>query len=127
MPWRMSGRASYAGAEPLWWKLRELKQVGFKFRQQVPIDHFVVDFACVPGRLIVEVDGGTHSTDNERKRDFGSRALLALARFSHCASLEFRRNAEHGSVMDTIVAALHTPIPSPPGGGETILPSDGGQ
>jgi hypothetical protein len=27
-------------------KLRELKEVGFKFRQQVPIDYFIVDFAC---------------------------------------------------------------------------------
>jgi hypothetical protein len=28
-------------------------QAGFKFRQQVPIDHFIVDFACLSERLIV--------------------------------------------------------------------------
>ena len=53
----------------LWKRLRELKQVGFKFRQQVPIDHFIVDFACLSERLIIEVDGGTHSTDREVARD----------------------------------------------------------
>jgi hypothetical protein len=31
----------------LWWRLRELKHAGFKFRQQVPIDRFIVDFACL--------------------------------------------------------------------------------
>ena len=49
----------------LWWRLRELKQIGFKFRQQVPVDRFIVDFACLSERLIVEVDGGTHSTGSE--------------------------------------------------------------
>jgi very-short-patch-repair endonuclease len=53
----------------LWWQLRELKQAGFKFRQQVPIDQFIVDFACLSERLVVEVDGGTHSTDQELRRD----------------------------------------------------------
>jgi very-short-patch-repair endonuclease len=53
----------------LWWKLRDLKQAGFKFRRQVPIDHFIVDFACLSNRLIVEVDGGTHGTEEEIARD----------------------------------------------------------
>jgi very-short-patch-repair endonuclease len=53
----------------LWWKLRELKRAGFKFRQQVPIDHFVVDFACLSKRFVIEVDGGTHGTDEEIARD----------------------------------------------------------
>jgi len=53
----------------LWWKLREMKQAGFRFRQQVPIDHFIVDFACLSERLIIEVDGGTHGSDEELIRD----------------------------------------------------------
>ena len=35
----------------------------------VPIDHYIVDFACLSERLIVEVEGGTHSTDQEVARD----------------------------------------------------------
>ncbi len=53
----------------LWWRLRELKTHGFKFRQQAPIDGFVVDFVCLSARLIVEVDGGTHSTEDEVAAD----------------------------------------------------------
>ena len=36
---------------------------------QYPIDRFIVDFACVEARLVVEVDGATHSTERERLYD----------------------------------------------------------
>jgi very-short-patch-repair endonuclease len=103
----------------LWWKLRELKQVGFKFRQQVPIDHFIVDFACLSKRVIVEVDGGTHSTDPELARDARRERYLRDQGF-HVVRVwnsDVRQNI-HG-VMDTIVGALETPtpVPSPQGGG----------
>ena len=41
----------------LWKELRELKRQGYHFRRQAPIDSFIVDFACLSHRLIVEVDG----------------------------------------------------------------------
>ncbi len=31
-----------------------------KFRRQVPIGPYVADFACVAGRLVVELDGAPH-------------------------------------------------------------------
>ena len=42
----------------LWSFLRRRQLCGFKFRRQVPIGDFVVDFYCPSKRLIVEVDGG---------------------------------------------------------------------
>jgi very-short-patch-repair endonuclease len=104
----------------LWWRLRELKQIGFKFRQQVPIDHFIVDFACLSERLIIEVDGGTHSTEVELRKD-GVREKYLVSqgfRVMRFWNADVRMNME--GVMDTIVAALHTPTPdpSPQGGGE---------
>jgi very-short-patch-repair endonuclease len=103
----------------LWWKLRELKEIGFKFRQQVPIDHFVVDFACLSERLIVEVDGGTHGTDEELRRDARRERYLQEQgyRILRVWNSDVVRDME--GVMDTIVAALHTPTPdpSPQGGG----------
>ncbi len=54
----------------LWWLLREKQVGGHRFRRQVPIDHYIVDFACLDARLIVEVDGGQHSdSDSDRRRD----------------------------------------------------------
>ena len=102
----------------LWWKLRELKQAGFKFRQQVPIDHFIVDFACLSERLIVEVDGGTHSTDEEIAKDRPRQQYLQRQGFRvlRVWNSEIRENIE--GVMDSIVGALGPPPPSPPRKGE---------
>ena len=43
----------------LWQGLRD-KQLGRRCRRQYPIPPYVVDFACVEARLIVEADGGQH-------------------------------------------------------------------
>jgi len=46
----------------LWQALRGRKLEGRKFRRQQPIGAFIVDFFCGAERLIVEVDGGVHET-----------------------------------------------------------------
>ena len=48
-------------AENLMWdRLRARRLGGHKFRRQMPIDRFIVDFACFESRLAVELDGGQH-------------------------------------------------------------------
>src|SRR5262245_24894262 len=105
----------------LWRELRQVKQIGCKFRQQVPIDHFIVDFACLSRRLIVEVDGGTHSTDEEIGRDARRERYLKEQGFRilRVWNADVRENIS--GVMDTIIAVLDTPTPdpSPQGGGGT--------
>jgi very-short-patch-repair endonuclease len=34
--------------------------MGYKFRRQVVIVPYIVDFICLEARLIIEVDGGQH-------------------------------------------------------------------
>jgi very-short-patch-repair endonuclease len=50
-------------AEACLWKYvlkgRVLK--GYQFRRQRPIDQYIVDFVCLPLKLIIEVDGITHT------------------------------------------------------------------
>jgi primosomal protein N' (replication factor Y) len=50
-------------------------QLGWRFRRQHPIPPYVVDFACVEARLVIEADGGQHGRpgdhnvrDNELRR-----------------------------------------------------------
>jgi very-short-patch-repair endonuclease len=45
----------------LWYYLRAGRFEGWKFRRQVPLGPYVVDFLCEQARLIVEVDGGQHA------------------------------------------------------------------
>ena len=43
----------------LWSKLRA-EQLGVKFRRQHPLGTYVLDFACLSPKLVVEVDGSQH-------------------------------------------------------------------
>jgi len=45
----------------LWYRLRNRRFGGYKFRRQVPVGPYVIDFVCMAERLIVEVDGGQHA------------------------------------------------------------------
>jgi very-short-patch-repair endonuclease len=45
----------------LWFRLRDRRLSGWKFKRQVPIDRFVVDFLCADAHLVVELDGGQHA------------------------------------------------------------------
>ncbi len=45
----------------LWRMLRDRRLEGWKFRRQVPLGSYVVDFYCSKAKLIVEADGGQHA------------------------------------------------------------------
>lgn len=60
----------------LWSRLRHRQVLGVKFRRQVPIDRFIVDFATFDRRLVVEVDGGQHADNrSDDARDLRLRSL----------------------------------------------------
>ena len=62
-------RANMTEAErKLWFRLRDRRLGGHKFRRQVIIDPFIVDFLCVERKLIVEVDGSQHGDEADAKR-----------------------------------------------------------
>lgn len=63
-------RALQTNAEAkLWQALRNRRLARWKFRRQHPIDRYIVDFVTLDGKLIVEVDGATHSTAIEINGD----------------------------------------------------------
>ena len=46
----------------LWNALRALKSTGLHFRRQVPLGRYYADFASHHPRIVIEVDGWTHSS-----------------------------------------------------------------
>jgi very-short-patch-repair endonuclease len=52
----------------LWFRLRDRRLNGLKFKRQVPVGKYIVDFCCADARLIVELDGGQHATRDETNR-----------------------------------------------------------
>lgn len=60
-------------AHDVWQMVRNRQCCGEKFRREVVIEPFTVDFCCIDLKLVVEVDGKHHITDvgisTDRKRD----------------------------------------------------------
>ena len=55
-------RSSQTEAERhLWRMLRRKNLEGWRFRRQVPLGPYIVDFCCLPLRLVIEADGGQHN------------------------------------------------------------------
>ena len=50
----------------LWQQIRNRQMEGAKFRRQVPLKGYILDFVCFERRLIIEVDGSQHA---ESQRD----------------------------------------------------------
>jgi very-short-patch-repair endonuclease len=60
----------------LWRALRDRQCDGLKFRRQVPVGRYVADFLCVEHRLIVELDGPPHESEEQRLHDASRDAWL---------------------------------------------------
>lgn len=66
----------------LWYRLRAHRFGGYTFKRQVPIGPYVVDFACLGHKLVLESDGGQHADSSrdeirdEWLRQNGFRILL---------------------------------------------------
>ncbi|WP_315760439.1 endonuclease domain-containing protein [Sphingomonas sp. Y38-1Y] len=51
-----------------WQAVRNRQADGFKFRFQHTLAPYVVDFACLEAMLVVEIDGGQHDPEVDRRR-----------------------------------------------------------
>ena len=60
----------------MWRALRGRALCGFKFVRQAPIGPYFADFVCREAKLVVEVDGATHSTEEELSHDARRTAFL---------------------------------------------------
>lgn len=95
----------------LWYRLRGHRLNGHKFKRQVPVGPYVVDFASLERKLIVEVDGGQHADSADRRRD-------AFLRHQGYRVIRFWNNdvlRQTDSVLEAIVAAIEkaaAPLPA---------------
>lgn len=55
--------------QKLWQHLRNRRLAGVKFRRQMPIGPYVVDFISLEQGLVIEVDGSQHDEQAARKHD----------------------------------------------------------
>ncbi len=60
----------------LWTRLKGRQLGGYQFGRQKKIGPYFADFACTAAKLVVEVDGATHSSAEERAYDAARTALM---------------------------------------------------
>ena len=91
---------------PLWSVLRDRRLEGFKFRCQVVIANYIVDFLCSRARLIVEVDGATHSSPEELAYDRERELVLSRLGFRilRVGNLDVYQNISN--VLSAVLTAL---------------------
>ena len=65
----------------LWNIVRAGRIEGLKFKRQVPLDGYILDFVCFERKLIIEADGGQHSgsaRDTTRDAHFAASGFRTL-------------------------------------------------
>lgn len=70
--------------QKLWYHLRGKRLNGIKFRRQLTIGGYIVDFVSMEHRLIIELDGGQHSEQieyDERRTAFLNAQGYRVLRF----------------------------------------------
>ncbi len=63
-------RKNMTSAERILWEhLKGKKMLNLRFRPQHPIYKFIADFYCHPLKIIIEIDGGIHHSNDQHKYD----------------------------------------------------------
>ncbi|GAO37929.1 hypothetical protein SCH01S_01_00920 [Sphingomonas changbaiensis NBRC 104936] len=108
-------RAKWMRAHPteaekrLWSMLRVKRLAAFKFKRQVILRPYIVDFICFERRLIIEADGSQHADNkyDERRDAFLQGQGFEILRFWNNQVL-----GESLEVAEAIYARLISPSPS---------------
>ncbi len=97
--------------QALWKRLRNRQLAGYKFRRQVPIGKYIVDFVCFEPKVVIEVDGGHHQEqaryDTARTTWLESQGFQVLRFWNH----EVLTDAE--AVQEALLGALQEDSLSP--------------
>jgi very-short-patch-repair endonuclease len=109
----------------LWLHLRKLRDIGYNFRRQHPVGPYVADFAIHTGKLIVELDGETHGTEEEIAHDRRRDAYLESKgwRVLRIPNIAIYEDIDHA--LDVIL--LHLPLPPRSRKARSAPPPQGGE
>jgi very-short-patch-repair endonuclease len=84
----------------LWSALQGRQLKGLKFRCQHPVGRFIVDFYCPSCKLVIEVDGGIHT----QQQDYDQDRTEKLQRFGYYV-LRFT-NDEVMNDLETVLSRI---------------------
>lgn len=85
--------------ERLLWRHLRGRRLDFKFRRQVPIEGYIVDFASFETKVVIELDGSQHAEAIHRQSDARRDAALERLGFK---VLRFWNHEIHDSLDDVL-------------------------
>ena len=92
--------------ELLWSLLRDRRLHEVKFRRQVPLGDYVVDFVCMGSKLIVELDGPEHQKPERKAFDEARTNTLEAAGFPVLRIRNGDLTGDRNAVLTSIILAL---------------------
>ena len=106
-------RATEAERE-LWRQLRARIPIQRSyFRRQVPLGSHIVDFVCFKHRLVIELDGSQHGTEQGRATDIARTQCFEQRGFRVLRFWNHQVFTESDAVLDAIHAALQDATGAP--------------
>jgi very-short-patch-repair endonuclease len=96
----------------LWSELRNHRLNGASFRRQVPIKSFVADFMCHAAKLVIELDGGQHFSEQAEQADAARSAVIEAQGFKVLRFSNYDVMANRAGVLETIAAVIAERAPT---------------
>jgi very-short-patch-repair endonuclease len=96
----------------LWSELRDHRLNGASFRRQVPIATYIADFVCHAAKLVVELDGGQHFSDDQEAADTRRSAIIETKGFRVLRFSNHDVMTNRAGVLETIVTAIGASTPT---------------
>lgn len=92
----------------MWIFLRSRNTRRQKFRRQYSVDSYVIDFYCPSLKLAIEIDGGIHEKEDQKKYD------AERQKYIEAFGIRFMRikNEEIMNDMDKVMKAVEDKIQS---------------
>lgn len=92
--------------QKLWYYLRGNRFYGLKFKRQVPMGGYVVDFCCQDKKFVIELDGGQHSEFSVSEKDQEKQAFLEQSGYRVLRFWNNDIDANLEGVLETIRKAV---------------------
>ncbi|MET4716695.1 very-short-patch-repair endonuclease [Bradyrhizobium japonicum] len=106
-------RDSTDAERTLWSELRGNRLNGASFRRQVPIERYVADFICHAAKLVIELDGGQHFSDEGERADARRSAAIEAKGFKVLRFTNLDVMTNRGGVLETIATTIAERAPTP--------------
>lgn len=98
--------------QTLWYYLKGKRFLGYKFKRQVPIGNYIVDFLCTDNKTVIELDGSEHLQPTQKEYDTERERYLIKKGYRVIRILNNELNNME-SVLEYIRINIETPSPQP--------------